>query len=78
MEVKDNGLCKIGILAETNTFCSFTVRFKYRIFMPLNCIFANVIYKIEYILCKLGHVGSNSKQSRTRETKNKYDIKIVE
>ena len=32
------GLCKTGILVETNKFCSFTVRFKYRIFRPLNCI----------------------------------------
>ena len=46
------GLCKIGILAETNKFCSFTVRFKYRIFSPLNCISVNVIYKIDCILCK--------------------------
>ena len=37
------GLCKIDILAETNKFCSFTVRFKYRIFRPLNCISVNVI-----------------------------------
>ena len=28
------GLCKIGILAETHEFCSFTVRFKYCTFMP--------------------------------------------
>ena len=28
------GLCEIGILAETNKFCSFIVRFKYHIFRP--------------------------------------------
>ena len=39
------GLCEIGILVEANKFCSFTVRFKYRIFRPLNCISVNVIYK---------------------------------
>ena len=33
------GLCKIGILVETNKFCSFIIRFKYGIFRPLNCIF---------------------------------------
>ena len=49
------GLCKIGILVETNKFCSFTVRFRYRIFRPLNCIPVNVIYKIDCIFCKLGH-----------------------
>ena len=68
-------LCKIGILAETNKFCSFTVRFKYRIFRPLNCIAVNVIYKINRILCELGYVGSISKQARTRWAKHKYDIK---
>ena len=47
------GLYKIGILVETNKFCSFTVRFKYHIFRPLNCISVNVIYKKECILCKL-------------------------
>ena len=52
------GLCKIGILVETNKFCSFTVRFKYLIFRPLNCISVNVIYKIDCILCKLGYIGS--------------------
>ena len=30
--------CKIEILAETNKFCSFTIRFKCRIFGPLNCV----------------------------------------
>ena len=63
------GLCKIGILGETNKFCSFTVRFKYRIFKPLNCISVNVI------LCKLGYIGSTSKQARARWAKHKYDIK---
>ena len=71
-------LCKIGILVETNKFCSFTVRFKYRIFRPLNCISVNVIYKIDCILCKLGYIGSTSKQARTRWAKHKYDIKMVE
>ena len=69
------GLCKIGILAETNKFCSFTVRFKYRIFRPLNCISVNVIYTIDCILRKLGYVGSTSKQARLRWAKHKYDIK---
>ena len=41
------GLCKIGILVETNKFCSLTIRFKYRIFRPLNCISVNVIYKLK-------------------------------
>ena len=68
-------LCKTGILVETNKFCSFTVRFKYRIFRPLNCIFVNVIYKTDCILCKLGYIGSTSKQARTRWAKHKYDIK---
>ena len=68
------GLCKIGILAETNKFCSFTVRFKYRIFRPLNCISVNIIYKIDCILCKLGYIGSTSKQARTRWAKHKHDI----
>ena len=72
------GLCKIGILAETNKFCSFTVRFKYRIFRTLNCISVNVIYKIDCIFCKLGYVGSTSKQARVRWAKHKYDIKTVE
>ena len=44
------GLCKVGISVETNRFCSFTVRFKYRIFRPLDCIFVNVIYKVDSIL----------------------------
>ena len=39
------GLCKLGILVETNKFCSFTIRFKYCIFRPLNFISVNVIYK---------------------------------
>ena len=69
------GLCKIGILVETNKFCSFTIRFKYRIFRPLNCISINVIYKIDCILCKLGYIGSMSKQARTRWAKHTYDIK---
>ena len=46
------GLCNIGILTETNKFCSFTVRFKYRTFRPLNCISVNVIYKMDCIFCK--------------------------
>ena len=33
------GLCKEGTLVETNKFCSFSVRFKYRIFRPLNLYF---------------------------------------
>ena len=57
------GLCKIGILVETNKFCSFTVRFKYRIFRPLNCISVNVISKIDCILYKLGNIGFTSKQA---------------
>ena len=69
------GLCEVGILAETNKFCSFTVRFKYRIFRPLNCISVNVIYKIDCILCKLGYVGSTSKQAHVSCAKHKYDIK---
>ena len=32
------GLCKIGILVETNKFCSFIIRFKYRTFRPLACV----------------------------------------
>ena len=59
-------LCKIGILAETTKVCSFIIRFKYRIFKPLNCISVNVIYKLDWILCELGYVGSTSKQARTR------------
>ena len=69
------GLCKVGILTETNKFCSFTVRFNYGIFRPLNCTSVNVIYKIHCILCKLGYVGSTSKQARVRWAKHKYDIK---
>ena len=60
------GLCKIGILVEIKKFCSFTLRFKYRIFSPLNCISLNVIYKIDCILRKLGYSGSTSNQARTR------------
>ena len=67
--------CKIGISVETNKFCSFTIRFKYRIFRPLNCISVNVIYKIDCILCKVGYIGSTSKQARTKWAKQKYDIK---
>ena len=44
------GLCKRGILPETSKFCSFTVRFKYRIFWPLNFIPVNVVYKIGCIV----------------------------
>ena len=65
----------IGILVETNKFYSFTVRFKYCIYRPLNCISVNVIYKIDCILCKLGYIASTSKQARTRWAKHKYDIK---
>ena len=43
------GICKKGILVETNKFCSFTVRFKYRSFRALNCISIKVIYKIDFI-----------------------------
>ena len=68
-------LCKIAILVETNKFCSFTVIFKYRIFRPLNCISVNVVYKIDCILCKVGYIGSTSKQARTRWAKHKHDIK---
>ena len=68
------GLCKIGILVETNKFCSFTVRFKYRIFRSLNCISVNVICKIDCILCKIGYIVSTSKQGCTRWEKHKYDI----
>ena len=69
------GLCKIGILVETNKFCSFTIRFKYHIFRPLTCISVNVIYKIDCTLCKLGYIGSKSKQARTKWAKHKYNIK---
>ena len=68
-------LCKIGILAETNKFCSFTIRFKYLIFRPSNCISVNVIYKIDCILCKLVYIGSTSKQTHTRRAEHKHDIK---
>ena len=69
------GLHKIGILVENNKFCGFTIRVKYRIFRPLNCISVNVIYKIDCILYKLGYIVSMSKQARTRWAKHKYDIK---
>ena len=69
------GLCKISILVETNKFYSFTFRFKYRNFRPLNCISVNAIYKIDCILCKLGYIGSTSKQAHRRWAKHKYDIK---
>ena len=71
-------LCKISILAETNKFCSFTVRFKYHICRPLDCISVNIIYNIDFTLCKLGYVGSISMQARVRWAKHKHDIKIVE
>ena len=35
----------------------------------------NLIHKIDCILCKLGYVGSISKQARVRWAKHKYDIK---
>ena len=60
------GLCKIGILAETNRFSSFTVKHKYHIFRQLNCISINIIYKINCVLCKLGYVGSTSRDARNR------------
>ena len=44
-------------------------------FRPLNCISVNVIYKTDCILCKLGYVGSISKQARVTWAKQKYDIK---
>ena len=69
------GLCKIGIFVETNKFCSFTIRFKYRIFRPLNCISVNIIYKIDCILCKLGYIGSTSKQARTKWEKRQVNTK---
>ena len=69
------GLGKICILAETNKFCSFTIRFIYRIYRPLSCISVNVIYKIDCLLFKLCYVGSTLKQTRTRWAKRKYDIK---
>ena len=37
------GLCKIGILVETNKFCSFTVRFKYRI-LGLYIVFLQTLF----------------------------------
>ena len=69
------GLCKIGILVETNRFSSFTVKHKYHIFRQLNCISINIIYKIDCVLCKLGYVGSTSRDARNRWSKHKYDIK---
>ena len=68
-------LSKIGILTETNKFCSFAIRFKYRIFRPLNCVPVNVIYILDRSLCKLGYVESTLKQGRTRWATHKYDIK---
>ena len=67
------GLCKRSFSLENNKFCSFTVRFKYRIFRTLNCISVNVIYKTDCILCKLSYIGSTSKQASTRWEKHKYD-----
>ena len=72
------GICKIGILVQTNKFCSFTVRFKYCTFWPLNCISVNVIYKIDCILCELGYIGFTSKQARTRWANISMILKIVE
>ena len=71
------GLCKIGILVVTKpiNFVVLPLDIKYHIFRPLNCISVNVIYKIDCILCKLGYIGSTSKQKRTRWAKHKYDIK---
>ena len=57
------GLYKVGILAEKNKFCGFTIRLKYRIFRSSNCISINIIFKINCILCKLGYVRSTSKQN---------------
>ena len=72
------GLCKIGILVETNKFCSFTVRFKYRIFRPLNCISVSVIYKIDCILCQLGYIGLRQSM-RVQDGQNiSMILKIVE
>ena len=69
------GLCKIGILAETNRFSSFTIKHTYHIFRQLNCISINIIYKTDRVLCKLGYVGSTSRDARNRWSKHKYDIK---
>ena len=71
------GLCKIGILAETDRFSSFTVKRKYHIFKQLNCTSINIIYKIDCVLCKLGYAGSTSRNARNRWSKHKYDIKII-
>ena len=73
MVVRDVVFVKVGILAKTNKFCSFTIKFKYRIFIFGTSV--NVIYKIDCILCKLSYVGSTSKQARVRWAKHKYDIK---
>ena len=54
---------------------NFVVRLKCRIFRHLNCISVNAIYKIDCMLCKLGHIGSASRQACTRWAKHKYDIK---
>ena len=44
-------------------------------FRQLNCISINIIYKIDCVLCKLGYVGSISRDARNRWSKHKYDIK---
>ena len=44
------GLCKIGILVETKNFFTFTVRFKCRIFRPLNMYTADNICKMTEFL----------------------------
>ena len=41
------GLCKIGVLAETNKFSNFTVKLKYHIFRQLNCSSIDIIYKVD-------------------------------
>ena len=69
------GLRKIGILAETSRLSSFTAKHKYHIFRQLNCTSINTIYKIDYVLCNLGYVGSTSRDARNRWLKHKYDIK---
>ena len=43
------------------------------VFLGLEIV--NVLYKIDCILCKLGYIGSASKQARTRWAKHKYYIK---
>ena len=72
------GLCEIGILVETNKFCSFTVRIKYRIFRPLNCISVNVIYKIDCVLCKLGYTGLRQSKHVQDGQNISMILKIVE